>query len=241
MVAVPWVLTLPFGAVIVINMPRTARIVLDGVPHHVTQRGNNRENVFFSAQDRDLYLSLLTTQCRQHDVAIDGYCLMTNHVHLILCPERAEGLALAVGRTHFEYANCVNLARTRSGHLWQGRFHSCPLDESHFVSALRYVERNPVRAGLVRLPWEYPWSSAAWHVSKMERDFFFLDPTNWTDLVGDMDWTSYICQNETEEDLAAIRNRTTSDIPWAEMDFIRKMEALTGRRLRPGMRGRPQT
>ena len=240
MVAVPCVLTLAFGADMVLDMPRTARIVLDGVPHHVTQRGNNREDVFFSARDRDVYLSLLVDQCEQHEVAIDGYCLMTNHVHLILCPKLAEGLSLAVGRAHFQYANCVNLTHGRSGHLWQGRFYSCALDESHFVAAMRYVERNPVRAGLVRLPWEYPWSSAAGHAKMSEVDAA-LSLTNWDEFVDDMDWTSYLLEDETDEDLAAIRRRTESGMPWAGMDFIRKMEAVTGRRLRPGSPGRPAT
>ena len=134
-------------------MPRQARVVIPGLPHHVTQRGNNRFDVFFTDDDRLGYLGLLREQCAKYGVRILGYCLMTNHIHLVAIPAREESLNLGVGRTHFIYTQIINRLHGRSGHLWQGRFHSCPMDDAYTVTAMRYVERNPVRAKMTRMPW----------------------------------------------------------------------------------------
>ncbi len=132
----------------------------------MTQRGNNRQDVFFVDDDRRAYLDVLGEQAERFGLRVLGYCLMTNHVHLIVAPEREESLAKAVGRTHWLYTQAVNRLHGRSGHLWQNRFHSCPLDAAHTWAALRYVDRNPVRARLVRRAWRYEWSSAAAHVQR---------------------------------------------------------------------------
>jgi putative transposase len=145
-------------------MPRTARIAIPDVPHHITQRGNNRQDVFFVDDDRQVYLSLLKEQADKYGLEILGWCLMTNHIHLIGRPAGEDSLAKALGRTHFRYTQYINRFHGRSGHLWQNRFYSCPLGREHFWQALRYVEQNPVRAGLVRQAWKYPWSSAAAHL-----------------------------------------------------------------------------
>ncbi|MFC1588384.1 transposase, partial [Planctomycetota bacterium] len=144
-------------------MPRVARIVIPGIPHHVTQRGNNKQDVFLVKADRSVYLQILSEQGEHFGLLIDGYCLMTNHIHLIVTPQREESLAKAIGRTHWRYTQYINRLHNRSGHLWQNRFYSCPLDERHFLQAMLYVERNPVRAGMHRLAWKYPFSSAAAH------------------------------------------------------------------------------
>jgi len=132
-------------------VPRLARIVLPGVPHHITQRGNNRQDVFFVDDDRRAYLDLLGQHAERFGLKVLGYCLMANHVHLIATPSAEESLAKAVGRTHFGYTQYVNRHHRRSGHLWQNRFYSCALDEVHLWRAMRYTERNPVRGKLVRL------------------------------------------------------------------------------------------
>jgi putative transposase len=144
-------------------MPRFERVVIPGCSHHITQRGNNRQAAFFVDDDYHVYLGLLAEQAQKHGLLIDGYCLMPNHIHLVATPAKAESLAQAVGRTHFLYTQYVNRFHGRSGHLWQNRFYSCPLDEKHFYQAMAYVERNPVKARLCRVAWRYPWSSAAWH------------------------------------------------------------------------------
>ena len=147
-------------------MPRIARAIAVGCAHHITQRGNNRQDVFFVDEDRRVYLELLQEQAQKYGLEILAYCLMTNHVHLVAIPHEEEALAQAIGRTHFRYTQYVNRFHGRSGHLWQGRFHSCALDGRHLWPALKYVELNPVRAKLCRRAWQYPWSSAALHTDE---------------------------------------------------------------------------
>ncbi|NNM85069.1 MAG: transposase [Phycisphaerales bacterium] len=144
-------------------MVRVARLVIPGVPHHITQRGNNRQDVFFVNQDWWVYLNFLAEECAAA-VEVLGYCLMSNHVHLVLRPRREKGLACAVGRTHWRYSQYVNRLHARSGHLWQSQFYSCPLGPGHLPGAMRYVERNAVRAKLEAGAWRYRWSSARIHV-----------------------------------------------------------------------------
>ena len=117
-------------------MPRLARIVIEGVAHHVVQRGNNRQDVFFVDDDRRAYLRLLQSQASRFGLILEGYCLMTNHVHLVATPSRPQSLARAIGRTNWLYSQYVNRLHGRSGHLWQNRFFSCPLGEGHFWAAL---------------------------------------------------------------------------------------------------------
>ena len=147
-------------------MPRIARIVVPGCAHHVTQRGNNHQDVFFVDDDRRVYLGLLKRAAAQYGLLIHGYCLMTNHIHLVATPKEEDSLAKALGRTHFAYAQYVNRLHGRSGHLWQSRFFSCTLDEDHFWAALLYIEQNPVRARICRMPWRFAWSSAEAHVGE---------------------------------------------------------------------------
>ena len=146
-------------------MARRPRFIVPGVPHHVTQRGNNRQDVFFSDQDRLRYLELLRQHCRRYDVRVLAWCLMTNHVHLILIPGSAESLALTLGQLHSQYALEQNRQRRRVGHLWQNRFFSCVLESAHLLAALHYVELNPVRAGITPAAGDWPWSSARTHLN----------------------------------------------------------------------------
>ena len=144
-------------------MARTARIVLPGVPHHITQRGNQKQQVFFDDHDRAVYLALLRENATEHGIRIVAYCLMPNHVHIVGIPAREESLAKGIGRTHFRYTEHIHAKLKTQGHLWQNRFYSCPMDEPHTLNALAYVELNPVRAGLVCDAWDYTWSSAKAH------------------------------------------------------------------------------
>ncbi len=145
-------------------MARIARFVVPGLPHHVTQRGNRRERVFFGDDDYELYRDLLASQCRKQGVACWAYCLMPNHVHLILVPDREEALARALGETHRRYASVVNARARVTGHLFQSRFGSVVIDEEHLAAAARYVALNPVRAKLVARAEDWRWSSARAHL-----------------------------------------------------------------------------
>jgi putative transposase len=140
-----------------------ARVVAEGVPHHITQRGNNPQDVFLLDEDPRFDLDTLKAKCREHGVAVLGYCLMTNHVHLVAIPRHPDSLARALGQAAGRYAAWFNKRHQRSGHLWQNRYYSCPLGASHLVTAPAYVDLNPLRAGLVRNALEYAWSSAKAH------------------------------------------------------------------------------
>ncbi|MEE9293401.1 MAG: transposase [Phycisphaerae bacterium] len=220
-------------------MPRVARIVLPGRPHHVTQCGNNRRNVFFVDQDRHVYLDLLQDHCRRYAVTVLGYCLMNNHIHIIGTPTRENSLAQAIGRTQFRYTQYINRRRRRSGHLWQDRFFSCALDQVHLWRALCYVERNPVRQKLVRVAWRHPWSSASAHVSGTDPRGL-LDLSGWLKAWRPDRWKSTLRRREDESDLSAIRLSTHRGRPLATDAFLRRLERRLGRRLRPLPVGRPR-
>ena len=145
-------------------MPRRARVVFEGVVHHITQRGNYRQNVFEDDSDKSKYIEFIREYSEKYGMKIYAYCLMSNHVHFIAAPVKEDSLAMTFKYSNMRYSSYFNKKNKRSGHLWQGRFYSCPLQFEHALEALRYVERNPVRARMVELPWEYEWSSAREHV-----------------------------------------------------------------------------
>jgi putative transposase len=213
-------------------MARKARVVADGVPHHITQRGNNRQDVFLLSEDRRFYLETLRAKCEQHRVAILGYCLMTNHVHLVAIPERPDGLARALGETHGRYAQRFNRRYRRSGHLWQNRFYSCPLGRDHLLTALAYVDLNPLRAGLVRLPEQYEWSSARAHTAGAESDRT-IDAWAWSELAIRDDWTMVLQAAAGGNDGERLRHSTYAGLPFGDAGFVTEMERRAGRPLRP--------
>ena len=222
-------------------MPRRPRLIVPGIAHHVTQRGNNREPVFLTDENRRLYLFLLSRQLHRHGVRLLGYCLMSNHVHLLAVPGREDSLSRALRGAHSEYALAINRAGERSGHLWQNRFFSCPLDERHLFSALRYVDLNPVRAGLVRLAWDWPWSSALAHATPDCRDAA-LDP-RWVDYLGHWDraeWREILAAAPPPAESEALRRATHNGQPLGSDDFVRSLERQSGRLLRVLPRGRPK-
>jgi putative transposase len=149
-------------------MARLARVVIPGIPHHVTQRGNGRARTFFGDDDYALYRGLLAASCRAAGVEIWAWCLMPNHVHLILVPSDADGLRRALAPAHRRYAGIIHARRKRTGHFWQGRFGCVAMDEEHLAAALRYVSLNPVRAGLVARARDWRWSSAGAQISGRE-------------------------------------------------------------------------
>ncbi|HLK61868.1 MAG TPA: transposase [Bryobacteraceae bacterium] len=218
-------------------MPRFARVVVPGCWHHVTQRGNHQQTVFFDNSDRQLYLELLRDHAARHSVRITGYCLMNNHVHLLAVPEREDGLARALGRAHNDYARWINLRQRTTGHLWQNRFFSCPLDESHSWEALRYVELNPVRAGLAKSATEWRWSSARTHAGGTDRASL-LDLSAWADRWAPGTWEDALAIGISDAALLArIREATRTGRPVGSAAYVEHLEAATGRPLRPGHPG----
>jgi len=213
--------------------------VIPGWPHHITQRGNNRQEVFFADRDRDFYLSILREQARKNGLSLLGYCLMKNHVHLIAIPAKFDSLNKAVGRTHWIYAQYVNRRHGRSGHLWQGRFYSCPLDEAHLLVTMAYLERNPVRAKLVKHAWEYQWSSARAHLGK-GTEIELIDLEKWEELASGIDWKNFLIRPEDKQQTSQLRLHTNRGRPLASDKFLSRMENALGRHLRPLPVGRPK-
>lgn len=219
-------------------MARLARVLSTDTPHHVTQRGNARQPVFESDTDRLVYLDLLRTHCQVQRLSLVGYCLMSDHVHLIVVPQLPESLPLALKHTHGRYAAYFNTRHVATGHLWQGRYYSCPLDTPHFCAALRYAELNPVRAGMVADPAAYPWSSAAAHCGSAAPDPC-LEMEPFTDLWNPKLWRDYLREVRAVEDADAIRRSTHTGRPLGTPDFVARLEKTLGRCLVPQKGGRP--
>ena len=213
-------------------------MVVPGYPHHLTQRGNRRLPTFFSDADYRAYVDLMAAHCREHQVAVWAWCLMPNHVHLVLVPKTDEGLARSVGEAHRRYTRLINFREGWRGYLWQGRFASFVLQGPHVLAAVRYVERNPVRAGLVKRAWEWPWSSAAAHVSGQgDRLIAAGGPL----LAEVSNWRAFLKAEEDVETLAMLRRHGRTGRPWGDPRFLAHLERRLGRPLRkqkPGPRPR---
>ncbi len=210
-------------------MARLARIVVPGLPHHITQRGNRRQQTFFCDEDYRSYLELMGQWCGAHQVEIWAYCLMPNHVHLIAVPQSVDGLRRAVGEAHRRYTRSVNFRESWRGHLWQGRFASFVLDERYLLTTARYVELNPVRAGLISAPSRYPWSSALAHVRGRDDALVRVAPL--LQLVPD--WRRFLTRVIREEDLKLLRTHEHTGRPLGDEDFLASLEQNLGRILRP--------
>jgi putative transposase len=214
-------------------MSRLARVVIPGLAHHVTQRGNGRQQVFFSDADYARYLRLLIESSAATRVSCLGYCLMPNHVHLILVPATDDGLRRCLAVVHRAYAGALNTRRGTSGHFWQGRYGSVVMDEAHLYEALRYVLLNPVRAGLVATANEWRWSSANVYLAGA-RDGL----TNPWRMLGQIpDMSAYLAARSDAVRVERLRVAETIGRPAAEDDFLRLLERETGRRLRARARG----
>jgi len=209
-------------------MARIARVVVPELPHHVTQRGVRRMDVFFSDGDRREYLKQLAEQGERFGVKYFAWCLMSNHVHLIAVPDRETSLARGIGEAHRRYTRYVNFREGWRGYLFQGRFHSFPLESSYLLAAVRYVLTNPVRAGIVERPWDYRWSSARWFVGG-RRDDPLAIPTDRLDDI--TDWRSFLLQEE--DCIPVLRRHARTGRPLGSKSFLAQLEQLTGRRLLP--------
>ncbi len=210
-------------------MARIARLVVPGLPHHITQRGNRREPVFFEAADYRAYLDLLKIHAPKSGTRLIAWCLMPNHVHLLAIPETADGLRAMLSETHRRYTAHINARNKWTGHLWQGRFGSVVMDEAHLAHAVRYVCLNPVRAGLVARPEDWPWSSVAAHLSGRNDGVTDLAP------VRDRfpDFAGLLASGEDDNARQALRRAETIGRPLGAPEWVAQLESTTGRLLRP--------
>jgi putative transposase len=204
-------------------MPRRRRIVVPGMPHHITQRGNRRMNVFVDAEDRRVFLRMLRENSKRYSLHNYSYCLMTNHVHLISIPEQVSSLSYTMRDVLGAYASYFNQRHGLSGRLWQGRFYSAVLDETHFWAASRYVERNPVRAGMAELAEAYEWSSAAAHCG-LKADGLIIPLPVIPGFIGD--WRIWINREDDPHDIKKIRNTTKTGFPCGSSEFVKRLETI---------------
>jgi len=214
-------------------MPRMARLVVPYYPHHITQRGNRRQRVFFCDEDYQAYKCLLATACKSARCEIWAYCLMPNHVHLVVVPETEDGLRKLFAETHRQYTRRINFRHGWRGHLWQERFHSFVMDERHLMAAVRYVELNPVVANLCQNAEDWAWSSARAHITEQNDDLVIVEP-----MLGRVqDWREYLDQKENVT-ADKIRQATRTGRPKGDDHFLALIEKLSGIDVRPRRPGR---
>ena len=219
-------------------MARLARVVVPGIPHHVNQRGNRRQTTFFNDGDYQAYRDLMAERCALHDVEVWAYCLMPNHVHLIAVPASEDGLRRAIGEAHRRYTRRINTRAELLGHLWQGRFTSFPMDEAHLLMAARYVELNPVLAGLAKTAGNWPWSSAAAHLKGADDGLVRVGSL----LERVEDWRAFLDGGLGDGEAETVRRHAHTGRPLGDDDFVAGLEKKLKRPLGARKRGRkPKT
>ncbi len=218
-------------------MARIARLVIPNIPHHITQRGNRRQKVFFCDDDYRHYIALLAEWCKKFSVEIWAYCLMPNHVHLIAVPSDQQGLQKGVSEAHRRYSRIINFRENWRGHLWQGRFASYPMDDVHLLHAARYIELNPVRAGLAKDPKDYAFSSAKAHLNGIDDMLVKTLPL----LKRINNWSEFLREPILAETQQKLQKHERTGRPLGSDDFIGELEIITCRVLIPRKPGPPKT
>jgi len=215
-------------------MPRIARIVAEGHPHHIVQRGNNKQAVFFDSEDKRFYLELLKKYSAECGNVVHAYCLMNNHVHILATPEHDDSLARAMQKLSLRFTQHINKKYKRTGRLWECRFHSSVVDkEGYLWTVCRYIERNPVRAKIVSKPSQYEWSSA----SKNRRSD--IVKSVWSEAEK-QEYTDYLNGPEDKDQIDVIKKQTYSGKPIGSSKFIDHMAKILKMDLNVKPRGRPR-
>lgn len=218
-------------------MPRASRIVIPGVPHHVVQRGNRRQPIFFSDADRNRYIDWLAEGCQRYATTCLAWCLMDNHVHLVLVPSTTDGLRGPIASAATRLSQRINLMQETSGHLFQGRYASYAMDQAHLMIALRYIENNPVKAGLAKTAEQWAWSSAAAHVAR--RPDRLVSGREFADTISN--WSAMLAGGleAADEDAPGIEQALLSGRPRAVPAWLAAQAEYIGDRAAPRRRGRP--
>ena len=216
-------------------MPKFPRLVVPGYPHHVTQRGVRRQQTFYDDTDYNSYIELIRGLKVVAGVDVWAYCLMPNHVHFVVVPKEQQSLARLFGTVHHRYAKRVNTIHKWRGHLWQERFYSVAMDERHTLAAMRYVELNPVRAGLCKRADDWPWSSVHGNLGKRTDDIVVQSSVR--ELI--TDWRCFLSQPGEAGLQDSLRSQTCTGRPSGDRHFIDMLERETGRRIHRRDPGRP--
>lgn len=209
-------------------MARLARIVAPGYPHHVTQRGNRRQPTFFNDEDYAEYRRSMGVFCKRCENEVWAYCLMPNHVHLIMVPRTGNGLRCAMAEVHRRYTHRIHAREGWRGHLWQERFHSFVMEELYLAAAVRYIENNPVRAGLCATAEAWPWSSAGAHLRGNNDELVKVSPV----LALVADWKNYLREETEGQLIEAIHGHLSTGRPLGSDPFIERLEQQLQRTLR---------
>jgi len=217
-------------------MARLPRLVVPGYPHHVTQRGNRRQKTFFSVDDYRQYIAYIAAAKADADAEIWAWCLMPNHVHFVVVPERQDSLSALFAEAHRRYTRFVNFREDWRGHLWQERFHSCVMDEHHLLATVRYVELNPVTAGLCRNPEDWPWSSTRAHLAGCDDSIASVMPM----LQRMPNWRRYLQASTSKSTLERLHKHSRTGRALGDDQFVEKLERLTNKVLKRGKSG-PKT
>lgn len=217
-------------------MPRIARAVALGYPHHVTQKGNYRQDVFEDEDDFIRYKVWLKEYSTKFGLKIWAYCFMDNHVHFVCVPLKEDSMAKTFNAVHMRYSQYFNRKKGARGHLWQGRFYSCPLDERHLYAAIRYVENNPVRAMIVKAAEEFKWSSARGHIKG--GDALISGDCHLEEYI--KDWRTYLNESDDSHLIEDIRKNSLTGRPCGDDIFTQMIEKTVGRNLKAQKRGRPR-
>lgn len=220
-------------------MPRIARVVAPGLPHHITQRGNYGQDIFHDDVDRKQYLFWIGEYGEKYSVSFLVYCLMSNHVHFIVIPQKEDSLAKTFNAAHMRYSHYFNRKIGVTGHLWQGRYYSCVLDEPHLEAAAKYIERNPVRAKMVKKPWRWNWSSCLEHIGKANTDVKLTNIFDYIETTQD-GWKDYMDMRGDKTTIDNIRSHTLTGRPLGAVEFVKKLEIKFDKRLVALSRGRPR-
>ncbi len=225
-------------------MPRRARLAIPGIPWHIIQRGNNRSVCFHAEEDFQFYLHYLQEFATQFGCAIHAYVLMTNHVHLLLTPQQADSASLLMKHLGQRYVQYINRTYRRSGTLWEGRFRSCLTQtEDYVLACYRYIELNPVRAGMVNQPQDYRWSS--YHSNALGKASSLITPHDQYQRIAADEKTRLAAYRALfkahldEEIVGQIRSATNGNFALGGERFQREIEAVLGRRASRGQAGRP--
>ncbi len=217
-------------------MARIARLVVPGYAHHVTQRGVRRMATFMQDSDYSDYLTLVSEACKKAGTEVWGYCLMPNHVHLIMVPSHKDGLRAALGEAHRRYTRMINFREGARGHLWQERFASFVMDGQHLVTCARYVELNPVRAGMVPRPEDWAWSSARAHLEGNDDALAKVSPL----LEEVPDWAALLQGGVEDAEMKRLQMHTRTGRPLGADAWVEHLEKQEGRRLAAQRPGRPK-
>lgn len=220
-------------------MARQARIVVEGMPHHVMQRGNYGQEVFFDDEDYEIYLQWVEEYSDKYCLKVLGYCLLPNHVHFIVIPEKKLAMSRVFNIVNMKYAQHINKKMQERGHLWQGRYYSCVMDETYLGVALKYIEENPVRLGLVDDPWDWRFSSCSAHVGRVKSEISILS-TDETVQLGEPAWMRYLTRPARTSLAEKVVKHTVLGRPLGSDKFIESLEKKLKKKLKVAPRGRPK-